>query len=183
MIYKKCNFCLEIKGINNFSKDVHSKDGYQNRCKLCSSEIIKKYYKTINGLITNIYSHQRSNSKKYNREYPNYTLQEFKNWCIKQKKFNDVYLNWINSKYIEDKKPSIDRIDCNLPYTLNNIQVMTWFENRNKGHIERSKKINQYNMTGEFIQTYNSFMDIERKLKIDRSSLCNACNNKINHAG
>ena len=35
---KKCSKCGEVKGVEEYSKDVHRKDGLHNTCRKCRSE-------------------------------------------------------------------------------------------------------------------------------------------------
>ena len=41
---KKCNKCLEVKELSDFSKDKSRKDGFQNKCKACDKQRMKEYY-------------------------------------------------------------------------------------------------------------------------------------------
>lgn len=51
---KTCNQCNEIKNLSDFSKYKSSKDGYKNKCKLCTNNNNKKY---------------KERSKEYNKKY------------------------------------------------------------------------------------------------------------------
>lgn len=46
-----------------------------------------------------------------------------------------------------------------------------------------SKKVNQYDLDGNFIKTWDSIMDVERKLKINNGNISSCCNGKKNNAG
>lgn len=46
-----------------------------------------------------------------------------------------------------------------------------------------SRKINQYDLNGIFIKTWNSMGEIERKLKINHSMISECCNNKQKTSG
>lgn len=51
-----------------------------------------------------------------------------------------MYKEWIDSGYKKEKKPSIDRINYKLPYTLKNIHMISWGDNRYKQSMERRKR-------------------------------------------
>jgi hypothetical protein len=42
---KRCPVCKLFKDVSEFPKDKFKKDGLKCQCKLCSSEIARKYYK------------------------------------------------------------------------------------------------------------------------------------------
>lgn len=47
----------------------------------------------------------------------------------------------------------------------------------------RAKKVNQYNLQGNFIKTWDCIMDVERELKIFNTNICACCKNKKKTAG
>lgn len=105
------------------------------------SERMKRYYRTKNGLLTNIYSNQKSNSKLAGRKVPLYSKKELGEWLFNQINFETLFNNWINDNYSKNSCPSIDRIDNKKCYTIDNIQLMTWGENYKKGRIECSNDV------------------------------------------
>lgn len=46
-----------------------------------------------------------------------------------------------------------------------------------------SKKVNQYDMQGNFIKTWDSIKDVERELNINNSNISSCCNGKKGSAG
>ena len=84
---------------------------------------------------------QRSRSKHRGHPPPSYTLDELITWLEKQPCLTQFWENWIASGCVKALAPSIDRKDDNLPYTLDNIQLMTWEQNHRKGSEDiRSRK-------------------------------------------
>lgn len=93
-------------------------------------ENTRQWRKTKRGLITNLYHKMKARmSVEFSLEW----LHEFSN-C---KKFNRLYNEWVVSDYNKQFKPSIDRINHKKVYTKNNIQWLTWAENRYKQSMER----------------------------------------------
>lgn len=92
-----------------------------------------------------------------NRDHGNYDKQyyiTFINKLYYDKNFNNIYNNWINSNYNYHLRPSVDHI---IPkskggklYDINNVQFLTWFENRCKTNLTQNewndikKNINKY---------------------------------------
>lgn len=77
---------------------------------------------------------QRYRSKKKNFQPPTYTWDELKDWLDAQPNTVKVWNDWVNSGYQQELCPSIDRIDNKKGYSLDNIQLMTFQQNRAKGH-------------------------------------------------
>lgn len=96
-----------------------------------------KYWKTIKGIVTMMYSMQKKSSRERGHEPPQYTKQEFHNWLISQPNFNKLYNNWIESNYNKWLKPSADRIENDKGYSFSNIRLMTWKENSDLGRFNR----------------------------------------------
>jgi len=82
-------------------------------------------------------------------------------------------------------KTEINHIDENKEN--NNVNNLEWCNrqyNNNFGtRIEKiSKQVNQYDLAGNFIQTFPSMHEIERQLGYNNSHICNCCNGKLKTA-
>lgn len=136
---------------------------------------------TLKGYLTQAFSSVRYKSKRRGEDYPNFTKNEFILWMHK----NNVYLKWleyIESDYDINKKPSVDRIDDYKPYTFDNMQLITWKENRLKGvngekhHLschnrQNMKKVKIVNVFGETIKTFDSVIDCAEFLGVHKVSV------------
>lgn len=183
---KKCTNCGEIKPINEFYKQKDSKYGLQPECKQCNNDRAKNYHLTKDGLITKIYGGQRSGSKKRNYSMPTYTKWELKEWLYSQPLFHKLFENWVQSKFDKMLAPSVDRINDYKSYSFDNIQLMTWKKNKQKGNYDirngvnnkQSKAVRCINIiTGNVIEFY-SIREASRQLNIDQSSISKCCNGK-----
>ena len=132
---RECSKCWIQKECNMFFKDKNSKDWLRVNCKEC----VNKYSKTKVWLIGIMYASQRWSSKKRGHNNPNYTRIELQEWIFNNSAFEMLYNNWKNNWYSKMLKPSCDRINNEKPYTFNNLQLITWKENKIKWYKDRKK--------------------------------------------
>ena len=188
---KQCTKCELIKNISEFNKHTMTKDKLRQDCKECSQNYIIKYNRTKDGLISKIYSAQRGSSKRRGHTIPTYSKEELKEWLFSQKKFHVLYDNWKRLDFQSDYRPSVDRKDDYLGYTMSNIQLMSWADNNAKGYADRKNGINnksnkcvlQYTKDGEFIKEYYSVREAGRITGIYNTGISLACVGKRKSAG
>jgi len=183
---KKCSKCLEYKELKLFSK---YKDSFQSHCKNCNKNYIIKYERWKYWLITRIYTSQKRSSKTRWYKLPTYTKQELEKWIYKQSNFEEIYNNRVEFWYKKDLKPSVDRLYDYKWYSLKNIQLMTWWENKAKWHLDRKKWRNNKHSksviwtctrTWETVKFYST-IEASRQLSISQSSISNCCNWKTKY--
>lgn len=177
---KECLKCKRLKPLSLFGKHKITKDGFNYNCKKCCKEEAILFGRTKEGLISRIYTTQKAKSKKRGHKPPNYALNELKSWILQQDKFNDLYKNWVLSGYNSNLKPSCDRLNENIGYTLNNIRLVTWIENK-KEHYNQSKTakrtIRHKSVIGKCIDSgkeisFKSIRIAQRELNIGHISQC-----------
>jgi len=186
---KICSKCFKKKLTSEFYKQMDCNMQVQSECRKCNIDRIKLYSKTKKGLITRIYSNQKKSAKQRSQNAPSYTKLELKVWLYSQELFHELYNNWVISGYKNELIPSCDRINDYKSYTLYNIQLMTWQENRNKSHINLDRKrknkqckpVIQFDVDGNFIKKYYSISEAVRKTGINKIGTC--CRNKRKTAG
>lgn len=126
---KTCTKCSETKIYGCFNKDSSKKDGFYSSCKQCSLSTVKKYHKTIKGLISKIYNSQKKSSRKRGHNMPDYKLEDLFLYLTNDELFLTLYEKWVSSDYDEMLIPSLDRIDNSVGYTFSNIRIVTWSDN------------------------------------------------------
>jgi len=187
---KQCARCKEWKELSEFNKEKRMNDELTLRCRMCINIVRKSYERTISGVIKVIYHDQKRRSCLMGYSLPTYNRLELQDWCFSQSLFYELYNRWVKSGYQKDLKPSIDRIDDYKSYSFNNIQLMTWRENREKGYRDRKNGVNnktnkavlQFDLEGNFIKEYHSLSQAARENKISRSSIIGNCCGKYNFA-
>ena len=166
-------------------------DGISYRCKSCDKECFYKYIKTEGGVLSQIYSTQKRSSKARGHAPPSYSKKELSTWLYEHG-FKEIYKNWVLSGYKKVLKPSVDRKNDYLPYTLDNLlRVCTWGENRNRSYLDRKNGINnkgsraviQMSLQGIILKKYYSVMQAERASGVRNEHIHRVCKNRRKTAG
>lgn len=176
----KCVRCGSKKDKKEFSKDVKRKNREERNpyCRECKRDIARSYLNKM----TLMYNTQVQNSKKRRHPPPNYTESDFRDWCIRNG-YKRMYENWEKSKYNRWMAPSADRLDDDKPYTLDNLQLVTWEHNSKRGNISHSEPIKQYRLDGEFVTDWISASKASKVLQLSRSQITATCNGRKLRAG
>ena len=187
--FKICTKCEIEKSIDKFYTNNHKskKDKTNSHCKSCENERVLNRSRTKAGVISTIYSSQRASSRERNHKEPTYSLIELKEWLMSDWLFDLLYNNWKNCGYLKDMKPSLDRLDDSKGYSFDNIQAVSFLENRMKANynaknnilIHGHKKVIQKNINGEVVSRYNSISEASRTLAIDKNRISLCCNKHI----
>jgi len=180
---KVCNNCKIEKPLSEFHRDKYTRDGYTTICKKCRNTQGKEYKKTLQGLLKTIYRHQHETSEKRGHPPPTYTFEELCQWFVLQPNWEDLYYKWQASGYDRKLIPSVDRIDDSKGYSLNNIQLITAYENIMKQVNKLKIKVNQYDLNGNYIKTWESMSEAYIKLGIGTTNIKKACEGKYRYAG
>jgi len=158
--------------------------GYaRNTCNRCVTNEILNKRKTKEGLLGNIYSCQITTSKARGYPKPEYTREEFIKAISDMPLFDKLFNAWETSGFLKPLRPSIDRNNDNIPYTKNNIALMTWEENRKKSYIDikegrnnkKSVAILQFTKEGKYIQEFYSISEAARRIGLNQSSSISEC--------
>ncbi len=144
----------------------------------------QKYRLTAKGVLTNLYSKMKERAKNKNIESPDFTLVEFQNLFLGNKIFIRLYKEWVKNNYNKVYKPSVDRINRKYGYTLNNIHIISWRDNRFKQSMERRSrkgKVLQI-LNNKIIKVWSSQREAYKKLNLSQSMLSGALTGKYKQA-
>ena len=175
----KCRVCGIEKNKDDFTPDIDKRTSIVRfcRCKECMSIKSRTYHRTIDGVISLMFSRQKRSSIVRNMPQPEYTKQELAEYLKSNLFFQAIYDEWVASGHNKWLRPSVDRINDFLPYSFGNIIVNTWKDNFDKSkndlRLARGtvglycKAILQYTMSGEFIAEFISRQEAQRITKIN----------------
>jgi len=146
--------------------------------------------RTKSGVITKIYGAQKGGAKKRGQHSPVYTNEELREWMLSQSIFHELYDRWVESNYDRWQRPSCDRLDNNKSYTVDNLRVVTWWENAHKYYedikngiaLKTCKAVLQYDRNGNFVAEYYSIKQASRVTGIMSSSISATCNGRYKTA-
>lgn len=124
----------------------------------------RAYERTELGLCYRIYYSQCRNSKIRGHNKPQYSKEELASWVMSQENFTQLYSDWVESNYTTDFKPSCDRLDNSKGYSFDNIELVTFLENKQRAHKDTINgelgssqvEVFQYTLDGKFKQKYQS---------------------------
>lgn len=185
MISKICKSCLKELPLEQFPNSVSKShpDGKTNKCKCCTKHSREAYRRTPVGLSVAIYTEQNNSSKSREHPFPSYTREELYAWLINQGNFKELYASWVQSNYNKWLLPSVDRIDNSKPYSMDNIQLVTFKENNQRSHVDASNgefntlsPVDCYTLTGEFVSSFKSMNEAARVMEVSAGSIHNCCN-------
>ena len=154
------------------------------------NEYATKYRRSKIGKIRHLYTSQIHNSKVRNHSLPNYSYEELFIWITTKTNFNQLYDDWAKADFNKQLSPSCDRLDDFKPYTLNNLRMVTWKENKTKQNTDKKlgkttglKPVLQLSKAGNCMTIYFSIAEAGRQTKIRSDSIVAVCKGHRNSAG
>lgn len=148
---RKCACCEIEKDISEYHSDKSSPTGLQTYCKDCQCEKSKKWASTLDGFVKRLHLDMRNNAKKRAKELKiEISTDDIKELYEKQKGLcaltgipmtTDTYMTKGNQHIINKMNISIDRINSDLGYTKDNIQLVGAMINRMKSDLTNQEFI------------------------------------------
>jgi hypothetical protein len=138
----------------------------------------EKYRRTKKGMVTNLYH------KMKGRNTVSFQLKDLHEFASCPK-FDRLFNEWEKRKYHKQLKPSIDRISNKIGYTLENIQWLTWAENRYKQSMERRSRNGAViqMLAGKPFKYYKSQREAVKKTGLNQSGISNCLTGKRKTCG
>ncbi len=189
--FRICTLCGIEKEISKYSTRSDNERKRRTMCNDCSTIKTRDRSRTKKGVVRTIYNTQKQNSAIRGHSLPTYTEKDLRLWLYAQPEFHRLYDNWKRLDYQKDYKPSVDRKNDYVGYTMDNIQLMTWIENRDKAHrdminginTKSSKAVLQYDKEHNLIAEYFSMHEAERQTDCNIGGICNCCKGVFKTSG
>lgn len=147
----------------NITLTTENKNTRGNICNECMAYSKREFYRSRDKLPIRIYLDQVRNSKRRKHTPPTYSREEFVLWFESQPNVDMLFDNWVNSDYEKDLVPSADRLDSSKGYSFDNIELVSFLENKQRGYIDckqgkygNHRTIHKYTLKGDYVETYNS---------------------------
>lgn len=131
-------------------------------------------------MLTNMYNKMES------RHLVGFSLTDFHNRFLYDKKFNRLFKEWVKRGFNKQYKPSLDRINSKVHYTVDNTQMLTWAENRYKQSLDgkRGRKGVVLQMLGDkVIARYASQREAVMKTGIAQGNMSSVLTGQRQTAG
>lgn len=143
----------------------------------------KAYYHSKVGKLSCLFQQQKARCKEKGWEAPKYSQEELTAWGMESLTYHTLFEQWEASGYLKHLSPSVDRLDDYKTYSLDNIQIVTWQENNDKGrywqvigkNTKNSLAVDQLSMDGIFIQRFHSIKEAARVVGTDDSKKLGVC--------
>lgn len=143
---KICTGCNEEYDVSKFHSNVASSDGLQSICKYCRRNRNNKWANEYEHFITRLYNNIKHNAKKRAKKLKvEITKENIHDLYKKQKGLCAIsgikmthmaYTRTKETRHImNDHNISVDRIDSNKGYTIDNIQLLCACVNRMKSDM------------------------------------------------
>tara|TARA_R100001163_G_C5065272_1_gene203163 strand:- start:1034 stop:1678 length:645 start_codon:yes stop_codon:yes gene_type:complete len=132
-----CPHCKEELVESNFNSDKREKNGLQTYCKTCFVIITKTGRSNYEGFILNLYKDLKENAKKRNIRVE-IDIDDIKKMYKEQD--GNCYLSGIKLTYtklgVTKNNISVDRVDSEGHYTIDNCKLCTVIVNKLKGNMD-----------------------------------------------
>lgn len=180
---KTCSQCQQELPLEAFNVQSTGKLGRRADCKGC----IKRFIRSKRGLVKEAHGQQRATAKRRGYAAPSYTEAELLAWAMLDPEFHEVFAAWEESGYLTNFKPSFDRKNDYISYTLDNLQIVTWSENNTKGkawqidgtNTKTSLAVDMLDLDSNFLKRFHSVSAAARQFKGIPSNITGAINNRV----
>lgn len=144
-----------------------------------SIQATKNYRKTPKGVLTNMYNHMKG------RHPVSFSLKDFHDRFLNDKRYLRLHTEWLKNGCSKESRPSLDRINNQKDYTIENTHMLTWAENRYKQTMERRvrKGAVQQIKDGNVIARFKSQREAVKKTGLNQGLISAVLKGTRSHTG
>ncbi|MHB8581034.1 MAG: hypothetical protein ACYDA4_14415 [Ignavibacteriaceae bacterium] len=184
MILYHCPMCSADKPLDQF---YFSKKGIVFvHCIECVRKKNQRYYHTKGGFLRSSYKAAKRRilvQPAYINRKVLFTLNEFIDFALNDDKFNKLWEGYVNSNYSRSCAPTLDRIDNDGNYSLDNIQFLTLEDNCIKDYHKSKHRNTTKIYCVELDKYYSGLTVASNELNIPLSTIYNACKKNTSTRG
>ena len=189
-----CIQCDAYKNISDFLNLTKNTIRPCTVCKDCIKRNSLAYNRTPKGRVLRMYTSQKHSSKQRGHNPPSYTKSELFIYVTTHPDFTLIFKEWEDSGYDKYSSPSIDRLDDFKGYSMDNIRLVPYKDNFDKGHRDRLKGIGtcgknsclavvQLTKDDCYISEYHSASEASRNTGVQVTGILRTAHGKRKTAG
>lgn len=142
-----------------------------------------KYYRSLEGKASNLYTAQVQKCKERNHPLPIYTREELIEYLINSLIYIKLFNIWKFNNFEKNYAPSVNRLNDYKSYSFDNIEIVSWKYNNDiftKDTISGKtakvcKAVDQLDLKNNFIKRFHSQQAAMRELGIDSAKISAVC--------
>lgn len=116
----KAQDLANLEKLKQVTKKMKNSVSTKQRAKMHN----KDYVKTAEGLASQLANQTKASSKRRGFDSPSWNTAAFRNWLSTDTNYDTMYANWNKASHVTILKPTIQRIDTNEGFSLDNMKVV-----------------------------------------------------------
>ncbi len=153
--------------------------------KAFNGQYTKEYYRSKEGVVRMAYGNMRSHSTRKGFKAPDFLFNDLLAFALKRAIFHELYALW-SIDYDIELKPSFDNLAPGTPYSLDNLEIVTFNENKRRGgnkeykpkQFMASKVVYQFTLEGTFIKGHLGLLTAADAVGASKSAIANCVTGK-----
>jgi len=139
-----------------------------------------------------LYSRVASSHVTRNLPKIKYSKADLSKWLYSNG-YKGLYKKWKRTGFRKGMSPSLDRLDTEQGYELNNLELVTWNVNQLRAYRDRkanvgrmakdNEQVVQLTTNGEYVKEYGSVSEASRETGVNRGNISSSKDGRLKSAG